>query len=190
VSRNWTLEELAATRVGAQLRSPAPTSFASRDGATAGHHALAAAPAVNVASDRGSHSLSDDASAPRLSPRALANLQPEQRLQIGIVSHWRPLLVPGAKLLGVNGELPNGGKLGALRQMIRTAMGYTRGTADLLARRRGYMLWLEVKVPGNFPSEHQGQFAGWAIDDCGDGYCVVTTVEDAGAALKAWGMVA
>ena len=42
-----------------------------------------------------------------LSTRAIAKLQPEQRLQIEVVQYWRPRLAPGARLLGINGELPS-----------------------------------------------------------------------------------
>jgi hypothetical protein len=171
-------------------RVPAPTSLASRDGATAGEHALAAAPAVNVASDRGPpQRVSDDASAPRrLSTRAIAKLKPEQRLQIETVAHWRPRLVPGAKLLGLNGELPGGGKLTALRSAIRREMGYERGTPDLGAFRDGHILWLEGKV-GTDQSDEQGAFADWA-HSIGHGYGVFTTIEDAGVLLRIHGFVA
>jgi hypothetical protein len=116
------------------------------------------------------------------------NAAPEQALQTAIVSYWRPKLVPGARLFATNGELP-GGVEQIRRAARRKAMGYTLGTPDLCARRPGYLLWLEVKVPGNYPTAEQANWATWAAD-CADGWCVVNSIEDAGAVLKAWGMVA
>lgn len=116
------------------------------------------------------------------------NRRLEEALQSAIVKSWRPLLVRGAKLLATNGELPGGAEM-VDRAKRRKGMGYTRGTPDLLARRRGALVWLEVKVPPNKPTAEQAQFATWAIDECGDGWAVATSIDDAGAVLRAWGMV-
>jgi hypothetical protein len=120
--------------------------------------------------------------------RKRRNRQPEQALQTAIVSCWRPKLVPGARLFSTNGELPGGAEQ-IRRAARRKAMGYTLGTPDLCARRPGYLLWLEVKCPGNYPTAEQDNWASWATD-CADGWAVVQSVDDAGAVLKAWGMVA
>ena len=115
------------------------------------------------------------------------NRHEEEELQAAIVQVLRPLLIPGARLLGTNGELP-GGSEQIPRAGRRKAMGYTRGTADLLARRPGALVWLEIKIPPNKPTPEQEQFGVWARS-CGDGWEVVTSVADAGLALKAWGML-
>jgi hypothetical protein len=115
----------------------------------------------------------------------MARLQPEQRLQVEIVRIFRPLLRPGARLFGTNGELPGGGKLQTLRATIRRDMGYMRGTPDLCARRPGFLGWLECKVD-TAVSDEQATWAVWAQDDCGDGYCVVDSIESAGAILRIW----
>ena len=123
----------------------------------------------------------------RLSSRAIAKLLPEQRLQIEVVQHYRPLLQPDARLLGINGELP-GGKSMIHRAAVRREMGYQRGTPDLVAMKHSCTLWLECKIPGNDCSDEQSQFSAWAIRT-GHGYCVITSIEDAGAALRIWGMI-
>ena len=124
----------------------------------------------------------------RLSSRAIAKLQPEQRLQIEVVAHWRPRLRPDARLLGINGELPGGGKRQALRAAVRRDMGYVRGCSDLVCCRPGRTLWLELKA-GSDQTEHQAAFSDWA-HSIGHGYAVVTSIEDAGVLLRVHGMLA
>ena len=173
----------------AALRVPARQNSASPARDRAGHHAQAAPQGVNAEASAGVH-VDGDACAPRrLSSRAIARLQPEQRLQIEVVTHWRPRLVPGARLLGINGELPGGGKLQALRAAIRRDMGYVKGCSDVLAVRPGHVLWLEGKVPPNDCSAEQAAFADWA-HSIGHGYGVFTSIEDAGVLLGIHGMLA
>ena len=123
-----------------------------------------------------------------LSTRAIAKLQPEQQLQIEVVQLYRPLLRPDARLLGINGELPGGGKLQALRAAVRREMGYVRGQPDVLCVRPGHVLWLEAKV-GADQSDEQVRFADWA-HGIGHGYAVFTSVDDAGVLLRIHGMLA
>jgi hypothetical protein len=125
---------------------------------------------------------------PRLTTRTIVQLQPEQRLQIAVVQYWRPRLVPGARLLGINGELPGTGPVVVKRAAVRREMGYTRGTPDLVAMKQGATLWLELKVTTD-QSDEQVEFADWAVHTS-HGYAVVTSVEDAGVCLKIWGMLA
>jgi hypothetical protein len=165
VSRNWTPEQYAEVQARLARTNPR-VDRRPVDLGTAGQGASSHAP-----------------------PPARRNRRPEEALQTAIVAYWRPRLVPGARLFATNGELP-GGKEQAGRAGRRKAMGYTRGTPDLCSRRRGALLWLEVKVPPNTPTDEQAQWASWAIDDCGDGWCVVTSVENAGVPLRAYGMVA
>lgn len=124
--------------------------------------------------------------AKRLSTRAIAKLKPEQRLQIEVVQHYRPLLVPDARLLGINGELPGGASM-IHRAAVRREMGYTRGTADLICARPGHVLWLEAKA-GTDQSDDQELFADWA-HSIGHGYGVFTSLEDAGVLLRIHGML-
>ena len=123
----------------------------------------------------------------RLSSRAIAKLQPEQRLQIEVVAHWRPRLVPGARLLGINGELPGGPSM-IHRARVRREMGYLKGTPDLQAIRPGHTLWLEAKV-GTDQTDEQAAFADWA-HSIGHGYGIFTSIADAGVLLRVHGMVA
>jgi hypothetical protein len=125
---------------------------------------------------------------PRLTTRTIVQLQPEQRLQIAVVQYWRPRLVAGARLLGINGELPGTGPVVVKRAAVRREMGYTRGTPDLVAMKQGATLWLELKVTTD-QSDEQVEFADWAVHTS-HGYAVVTSVEDAGVCLKIWGMLA
>jgi hypothetical protein len=115
--------------------------------------------------------------------------QPEQELQAAVVAHWRPRLVAGARLFATNGELPGGTKFFRQAAAKRSRMGYVRGTPDLCARRPGKLLWLELKVPPNTPTDEQAAWAEWAIE-AGDGWAVVTSVGEAGVVLRAWGFVA
>lgn len=124
----------------------------------------------------------------RLSSRAIAKLLPEQRLQIEVVQHYRPLLRADARLLGINGELPGGGKATALRAAVRREMGYVRGTSDIVCCRPGHTLWLEGKV-GTDQTAEQAAFAQWA-HSIGHGYAVFTSIDDAGVLLSIHGMLA
>jgi hypothetical protein len=114
--------------------------------------------------------------------------RPEETLQTHIVAVYRPRLVPGARLFATNGELP-GGQEQVRRAARRKGMGYMKGCPDLLARRNGALLWLECKAGRNTQTLEQSLWADWAVNDCGDGYVVVNSVEDAGAALRIWGMI-
>ena len=197
----WTEADLAARGFapdGRRLVQPIPASpaapFAGRDGATGGltpvvgENARAAAQAVNAGPGSIGDRAGNEREAPsRLSTAALRRLTPEQRLQLAVVQIYRPQLVPGARLLGVNGELPGGGRLQAMRAAIRRELGYQRGQADMLTVRPGHVLWLELKA-GSDQSEEQALFAEWA-HGIGHGYAVATGVEDAGVVLKIHGMV-
>ena len=197
----WTEADLAARGFapdGRRLVQPIPASpaapFAGRDGATGGltpvvgENARAAAQAVNAGPGSIGDRAGNEREAPsRLSTAALRRLTPEQRLQIAVVQLYRPRLVPHARLLGVNGELPGGGRLQALRSAVRREMGYSRGVSDLLAIRPGHVLWLELKA-GTDQSDEQAWFADWA-HGVGHGYAVVTGIEDAGVVLRIHGML-
>ena len=122
-----------------------------------------------------------------LSTRAIAKLQPEQQLQIEVVQYWRPRLAPGARLLGINGELPGGLSM-IHRARVRREMGYLKGTPDMLAIRPGHTLWLEAKV-GTDQTDEQAAFADWA-HSIGHGYGIFTSIADAGVLLRVHGMVA
>jgi hypothetical protein len=111
----------------------------------------------------------------------------EQRLQRAIVLVCRPLLIPGARLLGTNGEIPGGNEV-RWRAGIRKGMGYMRGMPDLLARSHGVLLWLEIKVPPNKPTDEQLEFGRWA-HSIGDHWEVVTSVAEAGKALQQLGLI-
>lgn len=185
VTAGTTRDDARSTRAaagGIPARAPARQLSASRPGATAGQHAQAAASAVNAVADAGPE-MDGDACAPRKHTR------PEEALQAAIVREFRHMLVPGARLFATNGELP-GGTEQVRRAGRRKAMGYMRGTPDLCARREGFLGWLECKAGYNKPTDEQVQWAEWAQRDCGDGYAVIRSVEDAGAVLRIWGMLA
>lgn len=170
----WTVEALAAKGYGPDGRRLVPQN-------------ARPVTAVQTRADACSGCAAVPVEARRLSSRAIARLQPEQRLQIEVVAHWRPRLRPDARLLGINGELPGGGKLQALRAAVRRDMGYVRGCSDMLAVRPGHTLWLELKA-GSDQSEHQAAFADWA-HSIGHGYAVVTSIDDAGVLLRVHGML-
>jgi hypothetical protein len=165
-----------------RLRDPDRRSFASRSGATVGQHAQAAASAVNAVASSGVIS-GGDVCAPRK-----PHTRPEEALQAAIVREFRHRLVPGARLFATNGELPGGAEQ-VRRAARRKQMGYMRGCPDLLSRRKGALLWLECKAGRNTPTHEQSMWSDWAIRECMDGYAVVNSVEDAGSALRAWGMI-
>lgn len=193
----WTLEALAAKGWdpdGRRYPARLPITPAGRGGEpTRGdakadsQNARAAATAVNAGAGPIGSDAGNAREPHRLSTAALRRLTPEQRLQIEVVQLYRPLLRPDARLLGINGELPGGGRLQALRAAVRREMGYQRGCADMLARRPGHLLWLEAKVETD-QSHDQALFAAWA-HGIGDGYAVFTSVEDCGVLLKIHGML-
>ena len=168
------------------LRDPARQLSTSPAGDRAGHHAQAAPQGVNAEASAGSMSGGEGGAPRRLSSRAIARLQPEQRLQIEVVTHWRPRLVPGARLLGINGELPGGLSM-IHRARVRREMGYLKGMPDMLAIRPGHTLWLEAKV-GTDQTDEQAAFADWA-HSIGHGYGIFTSIADAGVLLRVHGMV-
>lgn len=128
----------------------------------------------------------------RIVPKRAAGYRshPETQLQIAIVVFCRPRLLPGARLLGINGELP-GGRDMQRQAAKRKAMGYTRGTPDLLAIGPLGFGFIEVKVPPNKQTEEQLDFESWVkamrTDMANMDYAVVTSVEDAYHLLIAWG---
>ena len=182
----WTVEALAAKGYGPDGRRtvPARQNSASPAGDRAGHHAQAAPRGVKAEASAGIM-FDGDVCAPRRKSHA----RPEEALQVAIVRTWRPLLVPGARLFATNGELPGGAEQ-VRRAARRKAMGYMRGTPDLCVRRNAFLGWLECKAGYNKQTLEQAQWAEWAQRDCDDGYAVVNSVEDAGAAFRAWGMLA
>ena len=184
-TESWLAEHNARM---AAILNPARQILASPAGDRAGHHAQAAPQGVNAVASAGDMEDGDVCAPRRLSSRAIAKLQPEQRLQIEVVAHWRPRLRTDARLLGINGELPGGGKLQALRAAVRRDMGYVRGCSDLVCCRPGRTLWLELKA-GSDQTEHQAAFSDWA-HSIGHGYAVVTSIDDAGVLLRIHGMLA
>ena len=177
-SRNWTEAEAAEAQQRLSRRDTCPESKSASN---------PAAPKQLNPGGEGPNPPSVGSEPRRLSTAALRRLTPEQRLQIAVVQLYRPRLVPHARLLGVNGELPGGGRLQALRSAVRREMGYSRGVSDLLAIRPGHVLWLELKA-GSDQSDEQARFADWA-HGVGHGYAVVTGIEDAGVVLKIHGML-
>lgn len=169
-----------------------PASRAGRDGrgrvATPqdSQNASSAAKAVNSAPGVRTGPCGDGGEARQ--PRR-RNKRPEEALQTAIVAYCRPKLVPGARLFATNGELPGGAEQ-VKRASRRKRMGYVRGTPDLCARRPNFLLWLECKHAYEQPTDEQLQWASWALDECGDGYAVVNSVEEAASVLKIWGMLA
>ena len=83
--------------------------------------------------------------------------------------------------------LPGGASM-IHRAAVRREMGYLRGTPDLVAMKPSCTVWLECKILGNDCSQEQSEFSAWAIRT-GHGYCVITSIEDAGAVLTIWGMI-
>ncbi len=120
------------------------------------------------------------------------NGAPEQELQIAIVRFCRPRLVPGAKLIAINGELPGGAEQ-VRRAARRRDMGYERGTPDLLAIGAEGFGFIEVKTPDNSQTKEQVEFEAWvekfATNQCPMDYAVVRSVDEAAAHLVLWGMM-
>jgi hypothetical protein len=134
-----------------------------------------------------------------LSAAARSRLSPEQLLQVEIVETVRPLLVPGARLIAINQELPGGSRLFTLWQHIKTAMGSESGSPDmvLLWPKRQVGFW-ELKRGRGEPdllghrkargelSTEQRRWRNW----CGDWdypYAVPRSVQEAVDLAREWG---
>lgn len=141
---------------------------------------------------------------PGLSARALAKLQPEQRLQIDIVAAIRPRLATcNGKVLLLGGELPGRSRLFRLWQFVRGLMGYEVGQPDLLVlwpaddgcrfgllenkRPRGDADLLGNRKPAGQLSTEQRAFRDWCRA-AGAPWAMPRSVGDALAVLDAWGV--
>lgn len=104
--------------------------------------------------------------------------------------YLRPALVDDARMLAVNGELP-GGKDQVRRAGRRKAMGYTKGTPDMLLLWQGRAHFLELKGRENLSrnlTPEQRVFR----DYCGANgfdYAVVRSLEQAREVLAGWGLL-
>jgi hypothetical protein len=121
-----------------------------------------------------------------LSPKG-RHIIKEERLQTEIVRVVRPLLIPQARMLGTNGEIPGGDEV-RWRAARRKGMGYLRGMPDLLVRGPSVLVWLEVKVPPNRPTDEQKEFGAWALS-LGDQWAVVTSVQEVRQIMENLGML-
>lgn len=82
----------------------------------------------------------------------------------------------------------NGGSRNAIEAKKLKAMGVKAGVFDLVIVWRGRVFMLEVKSPSGVLSAAQHRW-GKTLDNCGVPHRVVRSVNEAAAALGAWGLV-
>lgn len=76
----------------------------------------------------------------------------------------------------------------AIRMQKLKRMGLTPGAGDLEIIKLGRAYYMEVKRPGEKPSDNQTNFMLW-IQSCGAEYSIVHSVDQAILALKAWKII-
>jgi hypothetical protein len=117
---------------------------------------------------------------------------PEDKLAIEVASMLRAATVEGklrATWTHVPHEVGGKGKLAAIRMALAKAMGLIKGSADYVFVAENGGGWIEIKVPGNYPTPIQRDFGEWCrINNVRHAICRSTQeVEDT---LRSWGLLA
>lgn len=112
--------------------------------------------------------------------------QHERKVQIAVYGYLCAVKPPSAIVFHV----PNGGDLTETQRKALAAMGELPGVADLMLLWRGLYHCLEVKLAApvrTYQSRAQQDFQR-AVELDGGRYAVVRGIDDARAALTAWGI--
>jgi hypothetical protein len=110
--------------------------------------------------------------------------QLEAQLQRAVVEHLRLRARPNVLWL----HCPNGERRDAITGAKLKRMGVLAGAADLLLWHRGNSFALELKSPGNRPTEAQLEFMA-RFADAGGHSAVADNIDRALAVLDAWGLL-
>jgi hypothetical protein len=116
----------------------------------------------------------------KIGPRA----RPEDIVQRAIVQHYWQRRAPGVFAFSV----PNGGYRRAVEAAVLKGTGLVAGIPDMLWIKNGRVFALEIKAPGGRLSPNQVCTLA-AMEDAGVCTAVAYGVDDALAALEAWGML-
>lgn len=122
-------------------------------------------------------------------PSSVAVARPEQAIHRGVVAHLRQRAAPGL----VWWHTPQGVKLGGRRSRkginiqgsIMKGLGARAGVSDLVFLRRGHFYALELKAPGNTPTEQQLEFLD-DVKDAGGFSAWCASLDLALSILEAW----
>lgn len=118
--------------------------------------------------------------------------RPEQDLHRAVVAHLKTRGAPGL----VWWHTPNGAFLGgkrnrkgmAIQGAIMKSLGARAGVSDLVFLYRGHFYALELKAPGNKPTEHQYEFMDDVKD--ADGFAAWSdNLDRAIGILEIWGLL-
>ncbi len=112
-------------------------------------------------------------------------LRPEQLLQKAVVAHLRQRGVPGVVFLHPNNNIAARGRKAAILGGIAKGMGVRAGASDLLLWHDGKSFALELKAPGNRPTEAQLEFIA-DMERAGAFTCVAEGLDRALAVLEQW----
>ena len=115
--------------------------------------------------------------------------QPEQQIHRAVVEHLKLRPAPGLVWFHVaQSNYAKNAKGIAIQAAINKGLGVRKGVSDLILFRRGHFYALELKAPGNTPTEEQLQF----LDDVKDagGFSAWTPgLDRALKILEAWGLL-
>jgi hypothetical protein len=109
---------------------------------------------------------------------------PEAQLHRALVEHLRLRAKPDVLWL----HCPNGERRDAITGAKLKRMGVLAGAPDLLLWHRGNSFALELKSPGNRPTESQLEFMA-RFCDAGGHSAVADNIDRALACLEAWGIL-
>jgi hypothetical protein len=110
--------------------------------------------------------------------------RPEDAIQRAVVQHLEARGVKGL----VYFHVPNGGKRDVVTASILKTMGVRAGVSDLVLFYNKQLFVLELKAPGNKPTESQIEFLS-DIDREGGFGAVATGLDQALITLEVWGLL-
>ena len=111
-------------------------------------------------------------------------MTPEDQIHRDVVKHIRARQVPGT----VWWHTPNDGKRSYKTANRLKQMGVRAGVSDLVFFRDGELFALELKAPGNTPTENQLKFMDDVRQAGGHAVCA-EGAQEAIACLVAWGCI-
>ncbi len=111
--------------------------------------------------------------------------QSEDSIQAGIVDYLRVVLQPGRYVVF---SVPNGGKRSMAEAGVKRRTGMLAGVWDIcILGPGGATWWLETKTDRGRLSEPQRDFSAFMVAG-GVPHAVVRGIDDAAAAVMAWGL--
>ena len=108
----------------------------------------------------------------------------EAQIQKSIVDFLRAVLPPNFRVVAI----PNGARRTSAGRASNAVAGLTPGAPDLviLGNSRAYLI--EIKTKTGKLSDHQSEFATWAVTKGALAWCCARSLDDVRVALVEWGI--